>query len=407
VRKRIKEATEARDKARRAQERKERDEGDDGRLRTDKGALICNVANIEIELAEKLPDLFYHDAMLDDAFITGPIPGFPDDGPYPRRIKGIDETRLQLWAQKEGYPKVDKHTVCEAMALRSYLLQRDPLREEFDSLVWDGKPRIKTWLRDHYGVADTIYSRRAGRNFLIGAVARIYDPGCKFDSILILHSDEQGFCKSTSIEALAGDERYFSDQMPDLESDEVSEHMEGCWLIELSELAAMRKTKIEQLNSFVTRRKERYRRKYARRSENHPRRCAFVGTTNKAEMLFDPTGGRRFDVVTVTIRVDLKKLKAARSQLLAEAVHHYKAGCRYDEKGKLYYRDNLWWTSLKTFKRYFAWEQSRRRVIPNWEAIFAGDLADALNAAGSGIPAISLSKYFESKRVEARDWRPW
>ena len=224
---------------------------------------------------------------------------------------------------KGGLKKISKQTVYDAIAMNAGWHAVHPLRDELTKLIWDKTPRLGKWLSTYMGTPDDPYHRGIGQMFLIAAVARIMEPGCKVDYILVLEG-KQGVGKS-SVCAIIGGE-YFSDSLPNLSTGkEASQHLAGRWIIELSELAATSKAETEQLKAFTTRRCEKYRPPYARTEVVQPRQCVFIGTTNKSAYLRDETGARRFWPVKVGT-VDLNALTTDRDQLLAEAMALYDAG---------------------------------------------------------------------------------
>lgn len=175
-----------------------------------------------------------------------------------------------------------------------------PVRDYLDSLIWDGVPRLDTLLIDYLGAEDTPYVRAATRKTLTAGVARIYEPGVKFDSILVLNGP-QGIGKSTFFARLG--KKWYSDSLTvaDMKDKTAPEKLQGYWLLEISELAGMRKMDVETVKSFITRTDDKYRQSYGVSVESHPRSCIIVGTTNSdGGFLRDITGNRRFWPVRVS-----------------------------------------------------------------------------------------------------------
>lgn len=206
-----------------------------------------------------------------------------------------------------------------------------PVRDYLDKLPkWDGTPRVDTLFIDYQGAEDNEYTRAVSRKMLVAAIARIKDPGVKFDNMLVLVG-EQGTGKSTVLDKIGG--KWFTDSfnfhMLKGDSKRGEEQIQGAWIVEIGELAGMAKADLESAKSFLSRREDRFRAAYGKRTGYHPRQCVFFGTTNNPEFLRDVTGNRRFwpvptDVERATKNV-FKDLHAGEiDQLWAEALLLYK-----------------------------------------------------------------------------------
>lgn len=194
-------------------------------------------------------------------------------------------------------PTKTKDAVLAVAAERAY----HPIKEYLDHLSeWDGIDRVETLLIDYFDAIDNSYTRAVTRKMMVAAVARIYHPGTKFDSVLILNGP-QGIGKSTFFAKLAGD--WFSDSLTltDMKDKAGPEKLQGYWILELGELAGMRKTDVEVVKSFISRSDDKYRASYGVNVESHPRQCIIVGSTNaESGFLRDITGNRRFWPVRIS-----------------------------------------------------------------------------------------------------------
>ncbi|KAB2897333.1 MAG: hypothetical protein F9K40_13050, partial [Kofleriaceae bacterium] len=207
-----------------------------------------------------------------------------------------------------------------------------PVCEYLGGLTWDGTPRIDSWLVDYAGAADGEYTRAVGRLVLVAAVRRVRQPGCKFDEMLILES-EQGTAKSSALRTLAVRDEWFTDDLP--LGDDTKRQMEalaGKWIVEAGELKGMRRGDIAALKGLLSRQIDEARMAYGKLPTRAPRQCVIIGSTNDAAYLKDPTGARRFWPIKVGV-FDLARLRRDRDQLWAEAAHVEASGAsiRLDE----------------------------------------------------------------------------
>lgn len=257
------------------------------------------------------------------------IPGTtPIGAAYPRDVRDGDYTAATVWFNRTGFPSASKQVVADALEMAAQDAIIHPVRNYLNNVKWDGKPRVRTWLQVYCAAevrseALATYIQEAGFRWMISAVARIFDPGCKADAALILEG-RQGCGKSRGLKALAGED-FFGDSLPAMTSKDASTYLRGLWIIELAELSNINKAEVEHIKAFITRTEERFRPPYGRNEIAFPRQCVFAGTTNRDDYLRDDTGNRRFWPVTVG-DVDVDALAEDRDLLWAEAVHHYRAG---------------------------------------------------------------------------------
>jgi predicted P-loop ATPase len=305
-----------------------------------RGQPLSNHANVLRALRGDLAwnDIFGFDEMRQQVMLLRPAPvhGEPRASPLAssRPWTDVDDSKTQEWLQLAGLTSVSGDTVASAITQRAEEFRYHPVRDWLEGLEWDGIQRIEgcmsdegeiipPWLAAYLGSTNNIYTRAVGTMWLISAVARIFEPGCKADHILI-HEGPQGSGKSTACRILCGDE-HFSDGLPEIGTKDAKIHLAGKWIIELPELDALIRSEPSAVKAFLTQQIDKFRPTYGRREVDRPRQCIFIGTTNQSAYLKDETGARRYWPVR-TNSIDLEALVADREQLWAEAVHLYRRG---------------------------------------------------------------------------------
>lgn len=209
--------------------------------------------------------------------------------------------------------------------------RRHPVKEYLLGVEgqWDGTPRLDKLIIDYIGAEDNQLNRLMTRKQFTAAVKRVFQPGCKHDYCLILSGGE-GIGKSTLLKIMGGE--WFSDSIVTTEGKEGMESLRQAWIIELAELASIRRSDVEQVKSFISKQEDRYRAAYGKRTTPYKRQCVFFGTTNELAFLKGDTGNRRFWVIPVDaslrkIEGDVfDRIERDRDQLWAEAVHYYRQG---------------------------------------------------------------------------------
>ena len=236
--------------------------------------------------------------------------------------KDVDDIYAAEWLQKNGIPASVK-TCTEAIQAVASESPFHPVKTYLNGLVWDGEPRVDCWPMHYAGVAPSNYSSAVGRRWLISAVARIFEPGCKADCCLILQGD-QGVGKSTLLSILGGD--WYTDEVAEFGTKDANVGLLGVWIIELPELDNFNRAETSRVKAVMSRASDHYRPVFGRRAANFPRQCVFAGSVNDEEFLKDATGGRRFWPVRCKGQINLELLRRDRDQLWAEATEMYREG---------------------------------------------------------------------------------
>lgn len=237
-----------------------------------------------------------------------------------------------------------------------------PVRDYILSQKWDGVRRVDTLLIDYFGTDDTPYTRAVIRKALCAAVARIFEPGTKYDMVLILVG-AQGTYKSTFIKKLGVN--WFSDTFSTLQGKEAYEQLQGAWIIEIAELSALKKSEAESIKQYISKCDDSFRPAYGRTVETYRRQCVFFGTTNDIDFLKDPTGNRRFNPVDVHEKRATKSVPRDLTdeevgQIWAEAYQLWRDG------EPLYFEDDNVSVLAKSEQHKHSSVDDRKGVIENY-----------------------------------------
>jgi predicted P-loop ATPase len=347
------------------------------------GRPLSVLANALTGIRAEVPEAFAYDEMLRTTLLMQPLTTEAD--PFETRpVTDVDVGVLQERLQQLGLDKLGPETTHQAVDVFAYERRFHPIRDYLNSLTWDRVPRLTTLFSSYFGAEATAYVAEIGTMFLIAMVARVFEPGCKADHMVVLEG-AQGTLKSTACRVLG--DRYFSDNLPELSAGkEVSQHLRGKWLIEVGEMHAMSKVATSQLKAFLSRQVEQYRPSYGRREVVEPRQCVFIGTTNKHVYLRDETGGRRFWPIK-TDKIDIDGLVRDRDQLFAEAVEQYRAMVP-------------WWPDKDFERQFIAPEQSARYEADVWEERISFYLATQSRVT---VGQVAVFLGFETVRIGRAD----
>lgn len=235
-----------------------------------------------------------------------------------------DVSECRRWLdQRRGLPF--SKTVMEDAAIQvAMTYQYHPICDWLNSLRWDGEARLDRMLIDYAGSPDTPYVREVSKNTIIAAVARVFEPGCQHDSMLVLEGN-QGTGKTSFVRTL-GDKYYADVKIDILGLKDTIQGMQGNWILEASELEFLRRGEAQAIKRFLTLTHDVVRMPYNRYTEEYPRQSIFIGTVNPDNgegYLSDTEGNRRYWPVP-TSNIDLRALARDREQLFAEAYYRYK-----------------------------------------------------------------------------------
>ena len=246
--------------------------------------------------------------------------------PGTRLWTDADDAGLR-WYLENKYDVTGRDKVQDAMIMCAEQNGFNEVLDYLNSLKWDGIERLDKLFIDYLGAEDNVYTRAVARKSLTAAVARAFEPGCKYDTMPILIG-RQGVGKSTLIRTIG--KKWYADGLSTFEGKEAAENIQGKWIIEAGEMAGYTRAEENASKQFLSRQVDVFRQAYGRRTQEYPRRCVFFGSSNQYEFLKDITGNRRFWPIDIEAQKATKNvyvnLPGEVDQIWAEAVVRYKNG---------------------------------------------------------------------------------
>ncbi|MDU1453781.1 MAG: virulence-associated E family protein [Paeniclostridium sordellii] len=264
-----------------------------------------------------------------------------------------DKVRGDIWQDSDDanlrvyiditYGIVAPYKINDGLAIIEKKNKYHPIIDYLNSNTWDKVSRVDTLMIDYLGAEDCEYTKSITRKMLVAAVSRVFNPGIKFDYMLVLVG-RQGIGKSYIINLLGRE--WYSDSLNTVYGKEAYEQLQNAWILEMAELSATKKADAEAIKHFISKTEDSYRQAYGRRVDTFKRQCVFFGTTNENEFLKDRTGNRRYWPLMVGVNKPLKNLfkdlnKNEINQIWAEALYLYKCGEKLILEGEVEREANL------------------------------------------------------------------
>lgn len=352
------------------------------------GRAADTIANAISAVARSGLDLAF-DELKQRAVFTAP--GLPWDEGYGRTLDDNTARLLRHFLivkhQRNDF-QPSKENVWEAVMTVAYEAKFNPVLDYLDALEWDGTPRVARLFPDYFDTEDGEYARAVSTCFMVAAVRRQRSPGCKFDTMPVLRSREQGKGKSTGLQALFGRDWFSDADLCDLKTKDAPLLLHGVWVQEFAELDGLRRADVNTLKAFCSRAVDRLRPPYGKGVVDMARRCVFVGTVNEGGYLKDGTGNRRFWPLTVRGEVDVAAIERDRDQIWAEAA-------RLEAEGEdLVLPRELWGAAAE--------RQAEQTSEDPWADTIRGFLEQRANDAFDG--ELGIGRFAEGRLLEG--WKP-
>lgn len=308
------------------------------------GSPIMNLDNVvrAIESDPNLRGKIWYDEFLDTIVTTW-------QGEE-RQWKDADDVLLQLYMQRHvGLTRIGLQTCHDAAVVAAFHDTRNECKTWLKSHVWDGVRRLSYLMSEGLGAEENPYTEAVGRCWVMSMVARVFQPGCKVDTVPVLEGT-QGAGKSTALRILGG--KWFTECHENVTHKDFYEVLKGHMLVEIAEMHSFTRAEVERIKGIISCQMDRYRKSYGRNTENHPRQTVLACTTNRDDWQRDDTGARRFWPVRCG-NVNHDWLRNNRDQLFAEAVHLFNQG-------------EPWWDVPLELQNE---EVESRRDSDSWEAV--------------------------------------
>lgn len=295
-----------------------------------KGNYLVTPKNIDLILRNdpNLKECFAYNLFFDRTALKR-LPPWREKKDNEMFIRDDDEANLRLYLSKEPWKIEGKPKITDALDIVCRRNSFHPVRDYFNDLKWDGLPRLDTLFIDYLGAEDTELNRWITRIVFTAAVYRIYEPGAKFDQIVVLVGT-QGCGKSTIVEKMAIDNRWFTSSMPSPDKpDKAADHLRGKFIVEIGELVGFKKAEVEAIKNFLSKRADDFHAPYGKNDIHRPRQCVFFATTNEDQFLRDSSGERRYWPIQAAVNKSKYSVWEELTphivgQIWAEAIEHYK-----------------------------------------------------------------------------------
>ena len=297
----------------------------------EKGKIIQSIGNCvkAIHYDERLKEMFRYNEMTDKVEVSG---AWWRQSSVNLSDNDVNNIRLYL---ETAYGLTHEKNIPRAIDIIAHQRAYHPIKEYLASLKWGGEKHIENLLPKYLGAEKSDYTTQATKLTMLGAIERVHNPGAKFESMLCLVEDRQGGGKSTMARFIATRDEWFTDDVKNLDDENIYRKLQGHWIIEFSEMLATANTKtVEAIKAFLSRQKDTYKVPYDKYPHDFPRQCIFIGTTNNLDFLpNDKTGNRRFIPVRVNSELaevhpleDEEETRAYIDQAWAEAMEIYRSG---------------------------------------------------------------------------------